>query len=78
MQLRTPVYGTQGVYQGWFQSLIFVWHPNLRQLAMTRFSIDRQTGALEGEMLNIAGAILGHVRMACTPQSVDDVPAPKF
>jgi hypothetical protein len=78
MQMRTPVYGTQGIYQGWFQTLIFTWHPDLRRLSLTRLSIDRQTGALEGDLLNIAGDVLGRIRMACTPQSVDDIPAPKF
>jgi hypothetical protein len=78
MQMRTPVYGTQGVYYNWFSGPIFVWHPDLRNLALTRISIDRQTAELEGEMLNIAGRVLGRLRMNCTPQSMDDVPAPKF
>jgi hypothetical protein len=78
MQMRTPVYGTQGVYYNWFSGPLFVWHPDLRNLALTRISIDRQTAELEGEMLNIAGRVLGRLRMNCTPQSMDDVPAPKF
>lgn len=78
MQMRTPVYGTTGVYATWFSGPIFVWHPDLKQLATTRLSIDRQTAVLDGEMLNIAGKVLGRLRMTCNPQSVDDVPAPKF
>ncbi|KNZ32766.1 MAG: hypothetical protein AD742_10200 [Methylibium sp. NZG] len=78
MQLRTPVWGTQGVYGNWFSGLVFVWHPDLKKLAMTRLSIDRQTAELEGEMLNIEGNVLGKLRMKCTPTSMDDVPAPKF
>ena len=78
MQMRTPVYGTAGVYTNWFHAPIFVWHPDLKQLALTRLSIDRQTAALDGEMLNIAGKVLGRLRMTCKPQSMDDVPAPKF
>ena len=78
MQMRTPVYGTQGVYYNWFTGPIFVWHPDLRKLALTRISIDRQTAVLDGEMLNIAGNVLARLRMTCTPQSMDDVPAPKF
>ncbi len=78
MQMRTPVYGTRGVYYNWFSGPIFVWHPDLRNLALTRISVDRQTAALEGEMLNIAGRVLGRINMTCTPQSMDDVPAPKF
>jgi hypothetical protein len=78
MQMRTPVYGTHGAYYNWFSGVIFVWHPDLRKLATTRISIDRQTGGLEGEMLNIEGNVLGKLTMQCTPQSMDDVPAPKF
>lgn len=78
MQMRTPVYGTRGVYYNWFSGPIFVWHPDLRNLALTRISVDRQSAALEGEMLNIAGQVLGRLAMTCAPQSMDDVPAPKF
>lgn len=78
MQMRTPVYGTQSVYSNWFSGPIFVWHPDLKNLALTRISVDRQTAVLDGEMLNIAGRVLGRLRMNCTPQSMDDVPAPKF
>lgn len=78
MQMRTPVFGTQSVYSNWFSGPIFVWHPDLKNLALTRISIDRQTAVLDGEMLNIANKVLGRLRMNCTPQSMDDVPAPKF
>ena len=78
MQLRTPVYGTRGAYFDWFRGVLFTWHPDLKKLALTRLSIDRQTGGLEGELLNIEGNVLGKLTMQCTPQSMDDVPAPKF
>lgn len=78
MQLKTPVYGTRGAYYNWFSGVLFVWHPDLKKLAMTRLSIDRQTGGLEGELLNIEGNVLGKLRMDCQPQTMDDVPAPKF
>jgi len=78
MQLRTPVYGTRGAYYNWFSGILFVWHPDLKKLAMTRLSVDRQTGELDGELLNIEGNVLGKLKMNCTPQSMDDVPAPKF
>jgi len=78
MQMRTPVYGTRGTYYDWFRGVLFVWHPDLKKLALTRISIDRQTGGLEGELLNIEGSVLGKLAMQCTPQSMDDVPAPKF
>jgi hypothetical protein len=78
MTLRTPVWGTRGAYYNWFSGVLFVWHPDLKKLATTRLSIDRQTAALEGELLNIEGNVLGKLRMTCKPQSMDDVPAPKF
>lgn len=78
MQLRTPVWGTRGAYYNWFTGVVFVWHPDLKKLAMTRLSIDRQTAALEGELLNIEGNVLGKLSMTCKPQTMDDVPAPKF
>ena len=78
MQMRTPVYGTRGAYYDWFRGVLFVWHPDLKKLALTRLSIDRQTGGLDGELLNIEGNVLGKLKMQCTPQSMDEVPAPKF
>lgn len=78
MQLKTPVWGTHGAYYNWFSGVLFVWHPDLKKLAMTRLSIDRQTAELEGELLNIEGNVLGKLRMKCNPTSMDDVPAPKF
>lgn len=78
MQLRTPVWGTRGAYYNWFSGVLFVWHPDLKKLAMTRLWVDRQTAELEGELLNIEGNVLGKLRMKCTPTAMDDVPAPKF
>jgi hypothetical protein len=78
MQLKTPVYGTQSVYMGWFSGVVFVHHPDLKQLATTRLSVDRQTGRLDGELLNIEGRGLGKLAMSCSPVSMNDVPAPKF
>jgi hypothetical protein len=78
MQLKTPVWGTRGAYYNWFSGVLFVWHPDLKKLAMTRLSIDRQTAELEGELLNIEGNVLGKLRMKCNPTAMDDVPAPKF
>lgn len=78
LQLRTPVYGTRGAYYNWFTGVMFVWHPDLKKLALTRLSIDRQSGDLEGEMLNIEGNVLGKLSMVCKPQSMEDIPAPRF
>lgn len=78
MQLHTPVYGTHGAYYNWFTGVLFVWHPDLKKLSLTRLSVDRQTGKLDGELLNVAGRVLGKIQMDCTPQSMDEVPQPKF
>ena len=78
MLLKTPVWGTRGAYYNWFSGVLFVWHPDLKKLATTRLSIDRQTAELEGELLNIEGNVLGKLQMKCNPTSMDDVPAPKF
>jgi hypothetical protein len=77
MTYKTPVPGSR-VYYDWFRGTLFVFHPDLKKLAATRLSIDRQTAALEGELLNVEGGVLGNLQMSCVPQSMDDVPAPKF
>jgi hypothetical protein len=77
MTYKTPVRGSQYFYD-WWHGAMFVVHPNLKKLATTRLSVDRQTAALEGEMLNVEGEVLGNLRMECVPKSMDDAPAPKF
>ena len=62
----------------WFSGQLFVWLPDLKRLAETRLSIDRQTAVLQGELLNADGDLLGNLRMDCQPVSPDDLPAPKF
>ena len=77
MTYKTPVAGSR-YYYDWWHGAMFVVHPNLKKLATTRLSVDRQTAALEGEMLNVEGEVLGNIRMECVPKSMDDAPAPKF
>jgi hypothetical protein len=77
MTYKTPVAGSR-YYYDWWHGAMFVIHPNLKKLATTRLSVDRQTAALEGEMLNVEGEVLGNIRMACVPKAMDDAPAPKF
>lgn len=62
----------------WFNGQLFVWLPDLKRLAETRLSIDRQTAVLQGELLNADGDLLGNLRMDCQPISPDDLPAPKL
>jgi len=62
----------------WFGGQVFVWLPDLKRVAETRLSIDRQTAVLSGELLNADSDLLGNLRMDCQPVSPDDLPAPKF
>lgn len=74
---RTPQARSR-VAMDWFGGQVFVWLPDLKRVAETRLSIDRQTGVLQGELLNADGDLLGNLRMDCQPVSPDDLPAPKF
>jgi hypothetical protein len=66
------------VIPGWFTHSILVINPDLRRLNEIRVSIDRQSGALEGIVLNEAQETLTTFDMACTSTSEQDVPAPKL
>jgi hypothetical protein len=43
-----------------------------------RLSIDRQSGKLEGDILNNQDRSLARIEMACEAVSPQDLPAPKF
>lgn len=77
MVAHAPARGSV-VFQDWIRGTVFVWEPDLRRLHTVRLAIDRQTAALEGEMLDGRGDTLGRLAMRCTPSSNDDAPAPKF
>lgn len=77
MTFRTPQARSR-LALDWFSGQLFVWLPDLKRLAETRLSIDRQTAVLQGELLNADGDLLGNLRMDCQPVSPDDLPAPKF
>jgi len=62
----------------WRGSWLFSWHPPFQKLAATRFSIDRQTGHLEGEIVGPAGEALGLMDMQCVPRKEGEGPAPRF
>jgi len=73
----TPRPGTV-VYSNWFGSVLFVTYPEFRRVAETRLSVDRQTAALEGEMMALGNEQLGVFNMMCEPKQHSEMPAPKF
>jgi hypothetical protein len=62
----------------WLRGTLWVWQPDLRRLNEVRLSIDRQSAALDGVMLNAAGEKLGVLNMTCTPRTNEDMPKPRF
>lgn len=71
--------GTQVVgLPGWLQTTALVFVPNLSRLNQIRLSIDRQTGALEGRLLNEEDEPLAAFAMQCSGRSDADMPAPKL
>lgn len=77
MLYKLPLPGTL-YYNDWARGQWIVWQPNLKKLATIRLSIDRQSGELEGELLDHDDNLLGNLEMACEPQSMDEVPEPRF
>lgn len=77
MVYRAPLAGTK-VYHDWYHGWLFTWQPNLKRLATIRLSIDRQSGDLEGEILNAEDQALGSLTLACEPKTLDDMPQPRF
>ena len=77
MTYNLPGAGSTVLYD-WRRGQMFVWQPNLRRVTTVRLSIDRQSGAMSGEMLNPEAEILATLSMACNPVSEEELPAPKF
>lgn len=77
MMFKAPVRGSV-VYYDWLRGALFVWNSDLKRLHAIRISVDRQSAALEGDMLDGAGAQVGRLRMRCEPKNNDTVEAPKF
>lgn len=77
MLYKLPLPGTV-YYNDWARGQWIVWQPNLKRLATIRLSIDRQSGELEGELLDHDDNLLGNLEMECEPQSMDEVPEPRF
>lgn len=77
MTYRAPGVRTR-VYYDWLRGQLFVWDPSLQRLAAVRLSIDRQTGKLDGQLLNSDERRLASISMDCQPISPEDLPKPKF
>ena len=69
---------TGQAYVDWRGSWLFTWFPPFQKIAVTRFSIDRQTGQLEGEIVGPGGEVLGLMDMQCEPKRQGEGPAPRF
>ena len=69
---------TGQAYVDWRGSWLFTWFPPFQKMAVTRFSIDRQTGQLEGEIVGPGGEVLGLMDMQCEPKRQGEGPAPRF
>ncbi len=79
MNYRLAPQGTTLVnLPGWLQSTVLVFLADLKRLNQIRLSVDRQNGALEGELLNEKERGLGELRMQCRSRSAEYVGAPKF
>jgi hypothetical protein len=66
------------VYYDWYRGFLFKWNDNLKRLSMIRLSIDRQSGELNGDILNNQDEVLARIRMDCEAVSPEDLPEPKF
>lgn len=77
MVYRAPGPGS-AYYSVWYGYYLFSWYPDLRRLQTVRLSIDRQSGDLAGEMLNVEDRPLATFAMHCEPVNDEDLPPPKF
>ena len=77
MVYRSPATRTQ-LYYDWRRGYLFRWDPRLDRLAYIRLSIDRQTGRLDGDILNNEDMTLARFGMQCQKADPNTLPAPKF
>jgi hypothetical protein len=79
MTYRLAAQGTQVLaLPGWFYNTVLVLHPDLKRLNQIRIAIDRQSGALEGLVLNERDQPLATFVMQCQVLNNADAPAPKL
>lgn len=76
MVYATPVRSSR-VYVSWYRRIV-VWWPDFERVVTTRLSIDRQTGQLQGEILDGRNDVLARLQMNCEPTKDADAPAPRF
>lgn len=57
---------------------LFGFYPPFQKMQATRFSIDRQSGVLEGDIVGPNGELLGLIDMQCEPRRPEDAPKPRF
>ncbi len=74
---KAPVRGSVLFYD-WLRGSLLVWNPTLKNLHTIRMSVDRQSAALQGEMLDGEGKEIGRMKMACEPEDNETVEPPKF
>lgn len=55
-----------------------IWQPNLKRLATIRLAIDRQDGALEGELRDLNDDVIGTIEMSCSAVDPESLPPPKL
>lgn len=77
MVYKLPAPGSH-YYRDWMGGGWVIWQPNLKRLATIRLSVDRQSGELEGELLDFNDDSLGTIEMDCKPVKMDEMPEPKF
>jgi hypothetical protein len=77
MVFKAPARGSV-LYYDWIRGQLFVWDPDLKKLRTIRVSVNRQTAALEGEMLDGEQHQIGHFKMKCEAKNNDNVEEPKF
>jgi hypothetical protein len=77
MVYKAPLRGTV-IFNDWLRGTLLVWNPDLKKLHTIRMSVDRQSAALQGEMLDGEGAVMGKLAMRCDPKNNDTVAEPKF
>jgi hypothetical protein len=77
MTYRVPGTGSAVLYD-WWRGALFVWQPSLKMVATVRLSIDRQSGQLNGEMLNAEAVRLASLDMMCEALKEEELAPPKF
>lgn len=69
---------SSAVYYDWIRGALIVWNPDLKKVHTIRMSVDRQSAALGGEMLDGAGSVLARLKMRCEARDGETVATPKF